>query len=222
MSGPHQQLALLALITYFVGALPFGLIVGKLKGIDIRLHGSNNIGASNAGRVLGPRYFWVVFGLDFLKSLIPMAIASGIVQTQMQPFERTQLTYLLWIGVGLAAILGHVFPIYLKFRGGKGVATSAGVVLGLWPYFTLAGLGTVVVFVAVLKLSRYISLSSIAAAVGFPIIYVALGLLRGWNLTGRQLPLLVIALGISALVIWRHRENVSRLRAGTENKVRAA
>ena len=222
MSGPHQQLALLALITYFVGALPFGLIVGKLKGIDIRLHGSNNIGASNAGRVLGPRYFWVVFGLDFLKSLIPMAIASGIVQTQMQPFERTQLTYLLWIGVGLAAILGHVFPIYLKFRGGKGVATSAGVVLGLWPYFTLAGLGTVVVFVAVLKLSRYISLSSIVAAIGFPIIYVALGLLRGWNLTGRQLPLLVIALGISALVIWRHRENVHRLRAGTENKVRAA
>jgi glycerol-3-phosphate acyltransferase PlsY len=222
MSGPHQQLAWLAAIAYFIGALPFGLIVGKLKGTDIRDHGSKNIGASNAGRVLGQKFFWIVFGLDFLKSLLPMVVASVIVQTQMEPSQRTQLTYLLWISVGLTAVLGHVFPVYLKFRGGKGVATSAGVILGLWPYFTAAGFGAVIIFVTVLWLSRYISLSSIAAAVGFPIVYASLGIFRGWDLTGRQLPLLVLSLGLSALVIWRHRENIHRLRAGSENKVRAA
>ena len=221
MSPVHVQLSLLALVTYFVGAIPFGLLAGKLKGVDIREHGSKNIGASNAGRVLGRRFFWIVLALDLLKSLVPMAIASALVWPV--PFaQRTQLTFLLWLGVGLAAILGHVFPIYLKFRGGKGVATSAGVILGLWPYFTVAGFAAVLTFVAVLKLSRYISLSSITAAVAFPFAYAALGILRGWDLQGRQLPLLAISLGISALVIWRHRENIHRLRTGSENKVRTA
>src|SRR4051812_12523116 len=114
MTGPHSQLALLTAATYFVGALPFGLIVGKLKGVDIRESGSKNIGASNAGRVLGRRFFWIVMALDLLKSLLPMVIASAIVQTQVLPVDRTRVTYLLWIGVGLAAILGHVFPIYLR------------------------------------------------------------------------------------------------------------
>ena len=180
MSSAHSQLALLALAAYFVGAVPFGLLVGKLRGIDIRLHGSKNIGASNAGRVLRRRYFWFVFALDLLKSLVPMAIASAIVW-HLPWADRTRATFLLWLGVGLAAILGHVFPVYLKFRGGKGVATSAGVVLGLFPYFTIAGLAAVLTFVAVLKASKYISLSSIAAAVVFPFAYVALGLVRGWG-----------------------------------------
>lgn len=221
MIGPHQQLALLAAAAYFVGALPFGLIVGKLKGVDIREHGSKNIGASNAGRVLGRRYFGIVFALDFLKSLLPMAIASVIVLNEIAWSSRTQVTYLLWIGVGVAAILGHVFPVYLKFRGGKGVATSAGVILGLWPYFTIAAFASVVTFFIVLKASKYISLGSIMAAIAFPFAYAGLGLIRGWDLTGRQLPLLVLSLGISSLVIWRHRENIQRLRAGTENKVRS-
>lgn len=217
---PHAQLAMLAAIAYFIGALPFGLVSGKLKGIDIREHGSKNIGASNAGRVLGRRYFWIVFVLDLLKSLVPMASASAIVQTQIAPGDRTQATYLLWITVGLLAILGHVFPVYLKFRGGKGVATSAGVILGLWPYFTIAGLAAVAAFVVVVKLTKYISLSSITAAIVFPIAYASLGLIRGWDLTGRQLPLGVIALLISGLVLWRHRENMQRLLHGTENKIR--
>ena len=132
----HFQLALLAMIAYFIGAIPFGLVVGKLRGVDIRQSGSRNIGASNAGRVLGQRFFWIVMGFDLLKSLLPMILASIIV-ARVDPVARTQLTYLLWLSVGIAAILGHVFPVYLKFRGGKGVATSAGVVLGLWPYFTM-------------------------------------------------------------------------------------
>jgi acyl phosphate:glycerol-3-phosphate acyltransferase len=220
MSGPHQQLAILAAASYFIGALPFGLILGKLKGTDIREHGSKNIGASNAGRVLGRRYFFIVFALEFLKSFVPMILASVLVHSQVAPPARTQLTYLLWIAVGVAAILGHVFPIYLKFRGGKGVATSAGVIVGLWPYFTFAGFTSVIIFVCTLKLSKYISLSSIAAAIGFPIAYVTFALLRGWRLFDQQLPLLLVSLGIASLVIWRHRENIRRLQAGTENKIR--
>lgn len=212
---------ILAAASYFVGALPFGLIVGLLKGVDIRQHGSKNIGASNAGRVLGHRkFFFLVFFLDLLKSLIPMAIASALVlRTPLD--QRTQLTFLLWFGVGMAAVLGHVFPVYLKFKGGKGVATSAGVVLGLFPYFTWAGLIAVLTFLVFLKKWKYISLGSIAAAVMFPFAYVGIGLWQHWDLLGRQLPLLILASFLSTLVIWRHRENIKRLRAGTENKIRA-
>lgn len=216
----HTQLATLAAVTYFVGALPFGLLIGLLKGVDIRQHGSKNIGASNAGRVLGHRkYFFIVFFLDLLKSLVPMVIASAMVLNT--PVElRTETTFLLWLAVGFAAILGHVFPIYLKFRGGKGVATSAGVILGLFPYFTFAGLVAVLTFLVVLKKWKYISLGSIAAAVVFPFAYLAIGLWQHWQIFGRQLPLAVFTCVVSGLVIWRHRENIRRLKAGTENKIR--
>ncbi len=217
----HGQLAILAAVTYFVGSLPFGLLVGLTRGVDIRQHGSKNIGASNAGRVLGHRrYFVIVFILDLLKSLVPMSIASSLVLHA--PLEaRTQFTFLLWLLVGIAAIVGHVFPIYLKFKGGKGVATSAGVVLGLFPYFTVAGIVSVMTFLIFLKKWKYISLGSIAAATVFPFAYAGIGLWRGWDITGRQLPLLVLAIALCSLVIYRHRENIRRLRAGTENKIRS-
>lgn len=217
----HVQLAILAAVTYFIGALPFGLLVGLTKGVDIRLQGSKNIGASNAGRVLGHRkYFFIVLFLDLCKSLIPMIIASWLV-LRAPVVARTQVTYLLWLGVGIAAIVGHVFPVYLKFRGGKGVATSAGVVLGLFPYFTWAGLIAVVTFLIFLKKWKYISLGSIAAATIFPFAYIGIGIWHHWDILGRQLPLLVLAVGLCSLVIWRHRENIRRLRAGTENKIRS-
>lgn len=217
----HGQLAILAGVTYFIGALPFGLLIGLARGVDIRQHGSKNIGASNAGRVLGHRkFFFLVFVLDLLKSLVPMAIASWMVLHA--PVEaRTRLTYLLWLGVGIAAILGHVFPVYLKFKGGKGVATSAGVVLGLFPYFTWAGLIAVLTFNVVLLRWKYISLGSIAAAVIFPFAYIGMGLWHHWDILGRQLPLLILAVGLCSLVIWRHRDNIKRIRAGTENKIRS-
>ena len=221
-SMPLQaQLAILTLVTYFIGSLPFGLLVGFIKGVDIRQHGSKNIGASNAGRVLGHRrFFFIVFFLDLLKSLLPMGIASWMV-SRVPVEAHTELTFLLWLMVGIAAILGHVFPIYLKFKGGKGVATSAGVVLGLYPYFTVAGVIAFMTFGVVLWKWKYISLGSLAAAVVFPFVYVGIGLWRHWDLTGRQLPLLVLAVFLCSLVIWRHRENVRRLCAGTESKIRS-
>jgi acyl phosphate:glycerol-3-phosphate acyltransferase len=215
---PHAWLVLLAAIAYLVGSIPFGLLVGFMHGKDIRLEGSKNIGATNAGRVLGKRFFWIVFFLDMLKSLVPMLIASAIVGS-VALADRTALSYALWLGVGVAALLGHVFSLYLKFKGGKGVATSAGVVLGLWPHFTLAGLVAVFAFIVTLMPTRYISLSSIMAAIVFPVAYCCITVVTGHDLLGPKWPLLLMSLAVSGLVIYRHRENVKRLLAGTENKV---
>ena len=125
--------------------------------------------------------------------------------------------YLLWMTVGAAAILGHLFPIYLRFKGGKGVATSAGVVLGLWPFYTLPGVAVVLIFLAVFAVSRTVSLGSIASSVGFPICFVAIGLAMGWPVFGQQLPLLIFATVLGGLIVYRHRKNISRLIDGTEH-----
>ncbi len=187
-----QLLLLLIPIAYFVGSVPFGLIVGFSRGVDVRTTGSGNIGATNVGRLLGKPFFFLVFFLDLLKSLVPMAIASWIVGRIPQA-QHDWLLHLTWLLVGFAAVMGHLFSVFLRFKGGKGVATSAGVVLGLYPYFTLAGLTVVAVFLVVFFATRYISLGSIAAACAFPLAYLAIGLARGWPVLGDQLPLLVFA-----------------------------
>lgn len=210
-------LLLLIPIAYLVGSIPFGLIVGLLRGVDVRTTGSGNIGATNVGRVLGKPFFFLVFFLDLLKSLVPMAIASWIV-SRIPAGDRDRTLHLTWLLVGFAAVMGHMFSVFLRFKGGKGVATSAGVVIGLYPYFTLAGLAVVGVFMIVFFLTRYVSLGSVAAACAFPLLYVAIGMVRGWSVTGDQLPLLVFAVVMSGLVIWKHRTNIARLRAGTESR----
>lgn len=213
-----QQLSLLIIISYFVGSIPFGLIVGHLRGIDIRQHGSRNIGATNAGRVLGGRFFWIVFLLDLGKGLVPMLIASSIVGSI--PIEqRTSTIHWLWIGVGLAAMLGHVFPVYLRFRGGKGVATSLGIVLGLWPHFTLAGAVVLGIFIIVVLFTRYISVGSITSALLFPLVYVVLSLQRGQSVLGPSFPLLIVAILLAMLIVARHRMNLKRLLDGCEPKI---
>ena len=125
--GIHAELLLLAIATYFVGAIPFGLLVARSRGVDPRLAGSKNIGATNVGRLLGVKFFFVVFFLDFLKSMLPTLLASYLVARQA---DQSMLVHALWLLVGFAAVLGHTFPVYLKFKGGKGVATSAGVMFG--------------------------------------------------------------------------------------------
>src|SRR5688572_33501308 len=114
-----QQVALLVPIAYLLGSIPFGLIVGKSKGIDPRKAGSGNIGATNIGRLLGKKFFAIVFTLDLLKGFAPMFAAGWVLRDA--PEDRTK--YLLWLTVGLAAILGHMFSVFLGFKGGKGVAT---------------------------------------------------------------------------------------------------
>jgi glycerol-3-phosphate acyltransferase PlsY len=209
-----QQVLLLIPVAYVLGSVPFGLIVGKSKGVDPRTAGSGNIGATNVGRLLGKRFFFFVFLLDLLKGLLPMLAAAWVLRGA--PDEPKK--FVLWLLVGFAAILGHMFSLFLGFKGGKGVATSSGVILGLFPYFTIPGLIGLALWAAVFKTTRYVSLASMVAAVAFPVLYVLIGLSRGWPVFGAQWPLLAFAVLVAAMIVYKHRGNIARLRAGTENR----
>ncbi|MHC5157801.1 MAG: glycerol-3-phosphate 1-O-acyltransferase PlsY [Planctomycetota bacterium] len=206
----------LIIFAYLLGALPFGFLIGKAHGKDLRQIGSGNIGATNAARVLGKKWGIICFLLDVGKGLVPMLLvpALGLIA---QPLTTGQLV--LWILVGVAAVLGHVFPVYLGFKGGKGVATSLGIVLGLWPYFTVCGIAVFVIWAATLAIWRYVSLSSIIAAVSFPFILIGCIIsIESWSFN-QLWPLVVIAVLMAMLVIVRHRTNIVRLRNGSETKV---
>ena len=198
---------------YLLGSIPFGLIIAQAHGKDLRSIGSGNIGATNVSRALGRKWAYVCFALDVLKGFIPMMVTMFIAK----PTGIVML--LLWLVVGCAAISGHIFPIYLKFKGGKGVATSFGVALGLWPYYTIGALFAITVWVLVVLIWRYVSLASIAASVSFPLVLTfTIILKKSWDLFSLW-PLLIAATAIPLMVIIRHRENIKRLRAGTESKI---
>jgi glycerol-3-phosphate acyltransferase PlsY len=205
---------------YFIGSVPFGLIIAKVHGKDLRSIGSGNIGATNVSRALGRKWGYICFTLDVLKGMIPtlamLPFASPIsVETPAQKI----IILFLWLAVGCAAILGHVFPIYLKFKGGKGVATSFGIALGIWPYYTICALIAILLWIAVVLIWRYVSLASIIASISFPIAFIVMIIVRPhWQISVLW-PLLIPAFAIPAMVILRHRENIKRLRIGTESKV---
>jgi glycerol-3-phosphate acyltransferase PlsY len=218
MTGPNLPVALGLLIpaAYLAGSIPFGLLVGKAKGIDVRTAGSKNIGASNVGRLLGRKFFWIVFFLDACKGLLPTLAATVIVRSARGP--TTSAVYGLWMAVGLAAIVGHMFSLFLRFRGGKGVATTAGSLLGVWPFLTLPCVVMVTVFAILFRWTRYISVGSMAGAITFPVSYIVFGLTLGWDPFGRQWPFTAFSLLVAGLVVFKHRTNIARLRAGTENR----
>lgn len=218
---PQNLLYALIVAAYFIGSIPFGLIVARTRGIDPRTAGSGNIGATNVGRLLGGKFFAIVFILDMCKSMIPMLVASAIVH-QIAPESRDRSIHLLWILVGFAAFIGHVYPIYLKFKGGKGVATAAGILLGLWPYFTIPGVVALTVFFITFRMTRVVSLGSIVGSISFPILYVIVGLWKKWDVFGRQLPLLVVAVILASMIILKHRSNIARLLSGTEHAFKKA
>ncbi len=191
------MLVVLTISAYLFGAIPTGLLLTRLFGKeDIRKAGSGNIGATNVYRVAGRTLGIVTLIGDCLKGVIPVVIAQ-------QVFDLTGTSLGL---VALAAFVGHCFPIYLGFKGGKGVATALGIFLVLSP---LAVLTVLVVFALFLWRWRYISLASIAAATAIaPAVYLTTG----------SLPILTVTLVIATLVIWRHKGNIERLRNGTENR----
>ena len=202
---------LMILFAYLLGSIPFGFLIGKAQGIDLRKVGSGNIGATNTGRVLGKKWGTLCMLLDILKGLVPMLVVRE------QNADPLQLT--LWLLVGCAAVLGHVFPVYLKFKGGKGVATSLGIVLGLWPYYTLCGIAAFLVWLVLVLLWRYVSLASIVAAITFPVFLIAAILIfKDWELS-QLWPLVVVAVLMSLLVVIRHRDNIKRLANGSETKI---
>ena len=198
-------LALSLICGYFLGSVPFGLLAARLKGMDIRQHGSGNIGATNVWRVCGWRYGLPVFVLDVLKGVAAVWLARWLAVK----FSGDGA----WCGIvaALACIIGHSFPVWLGFKGGKGVATSLGVFLGLMPVPSLVALA---LWGIIFKISGYVSLASIVAALALPATAITMQLLQrghGWPVSG-------FAVLIGLLVIVRHRSNIARLRAGTENR----
>lgn len=199
---------LAAIVGYLLGSFPSGLIVSRTRGIDIREHGSGNIGATNVLRVLGKKWGYLVFGLDALKGFAAVRIAFAIALASSPRIARPEL---VGITGGLACILGHTFSVWLRFRGGKGVATSAGVLLGLMP---LAVVSVFAVWLIVFRVTRYVSVASIGAAAALPffvLLYLRLDLLTGASL----LPFSILIAGV---VVWRHRSNMKRLFEGKEQR----
>lgn len=189
---------LLLIAAYLLGSIPTGLLLAKAAGVDIRATGSGNIGATNVYRTLGRSVGVLTLVGDCLKGLLPVLLARYL-----------QLPDVWIAAIGLAAFLGHVYTIFLGFKGGKGVATALGVFLGIAP---LAVLGALFIFVAIVWQWRFVSLGSIAAAAAMP------GLVAVVNNRPAYLLMTVI---VAALVVWKHKENIKRLREGTESKFKA-
>jgi len=208
-----MNFVILIIAAYLLGSVPFGQIIAKAHGKDLRTVGSGNIGATNLSRTLGKKWGYFCFLLDVAKGFVPTLAAHRFVSSSPTVDEL-----FLWLAVGCAAVMGHVFSIYLKFKGGKGVATSFGVALGIWPYFTICAAISFAVWIAVTLIWRYISLASIVAAVTFPIALILLILIKPWQFS-KLWPLFTIAVGIPLMVVIRHRENIKRILKGTEDKI---
>ncbi len=199
-------LALAILIAYLIGSIPTAYILGRLvKNIDIREHGSGNVGATNVFRVVGKRWGITALVLDILKGYLPVVLLAPWVA------DLFEVSLYANFVIGVVAVCGHNWTIFLKFKGGKGVATTAGVVMALFPKaFALA----ILVFAVVFYFSRYVSLGSIVAAIVFPVNLVLFyhgdaGFIAG----------LVFSLFLAGFIVFRHKANIVRLMNGTENKI---
>ena len=209
-----MRLAIFIIGAYLLGSVSFGMLIAAAHGIDLRKVGSGNIGATNLSRALGRRWAYVCFVLDLAKGLLP-TLAAGVWLGE----NGTTMALIAQLAVGCAAIIGHVFPVYLGFKGGKGVATSFGVALGLWPYYTICAAIASLIWITVVLIWRYVSLASLAAAFAFPVVLIAaIAIVPGWHYA-ELWPLLIVALIIPVMVFILHRDNIVRLLAGTESKV---
>ena len=205
-----MEIILVLVISYLIGSIPTALIAGKLqKNIDIREHGSGNAGATNVLRILGWKTALLVLLIDMFKGFVAVYWVVSII-----PDVKSADTFAFYqILAGLSAICGHIWTVFARFKGGKGVGTAAGVFLGLQPIPVLICL---VIFIGIVYRTHYVSLGSITAAVLLPIIL----LLQKFGLD-RPVPYPHIAIGIilAILIVITHRENISRLAEGTENKI---
>ena len=202
-----MTIALLIILAYFIGSIPTAVWVSKgVFGIDIREHGSGNAGATNAFRILGKKAGSAVMVGDMLKGFIAVKLALlssyGI---RTEPFVNLQ------IFLGLAAVLGHIFPIWADFRGGKGIATLFGMILSIQP---IVAMSLVLVFMLMLLLTRYVSLSSITASIAFPLLILFI-----FNAHAQELSYRLFAIATAFLVVLTHHKNIGRLLNGNENKV---
>jgi len=202
--------AAIAVLGYLLGSIPAGYLAGRMAGIDIRKLGSGNIGATNVVRVLGKRYGYPVFAVDFLKGLAAV-FAATCVAKHLDLTERS--SQIFGITAGVCCVLGHSFPIWLRFNGGKGVATSLGVIFGLMPVAALIVVG---VWLLTFQLSRYVSVASIVAALTLPIMVM----LVSHRQQSDNTVVFYFSLCLTAVIILRHRPNLVRLIRGTEPRFR--
>ena len=202
---------LLAIGAYLLGAIPFGVLIGKAHGVDIRARGSGNIGATNIGRVVGRKWGYICLVADILKGLVP-ALSASLLLMHGEPDPREQGAVLL---VALSAVLGHVFPIYLGFRGGKGVATTVGVAIGVWPYYTVAMAAALLAYGLARFVTGLVSAGSLTLAVAFPAALLVYLRVAGLSLD-RYWPLQAVAVLLGLMIIVRHRGNIRRLFSGQE------
>ena len=197
---------------YLIGSVPFGYIAGRLNGIDLREHGSRNIGATNAVRVLGKGWGIPVFFMDFLKGFAPLLYMKYHLGGELAAFSTADMGWFL--GVMFAVILGHTFTCFLKFKGGKGVATTGGCLFAVSP---LIGGAALLTWVLMMVLTRYVSLSSMAAGVAM-MVAAAYVFCSDGAVSVADIMILSLLFLILALVVWKHRTNIVRLCNGTEPK----
>jgi glycerol-3-phosphate acyltransferase PlsY len=194
-------------LAYLCGSIPNGYLAGRLRGIDVRKHGSGNIGATNVLRVLGKPWGFGVFFLDAFKGFAAVRLTLLLVSRTPGADRYAEFYAILAAAI---CVLGHSFPVWLKFKGGKGVATSAGAIFGVMP---LAAIAIFLVWLIMFQATRYVSVASITAALALP---VAVGVLVAHGTHG--MVLLYFSLAMTAMVVWRHRANFARLRNGTEQR----
>jgi glycerol-3-phosphate acyltransferase PlsY len=210
---PVLSTALLLGGAYCLGSIPFGLLLGFLGGVDIRKTGSGNIGATNLSRALGRGWGIAAFLLDFAKGLVPVLAASHLAASRPQDFLLAGEARLA-VSAGVATVLGHVYPVYLGFRGGKGVATGFGAMAALSPPATV-GMG--ILWVSLYLLTRTVSVASMAMAAALPLLVV---LLERDRSDGGFTTVLFFSVGVAVLILVRHRSNLRRLLKGEELKFR--
>ncbi len=198
--------SILIICAYLIGSFPTALIISKkFFGVDIREYGSGNMGATNTFRTLGSRYGTMVMLIDILKGMVATGLYNFLPYYLDNEIQRTNFM----IGLGLAAVIGHVFPIFANFKGGKGVATLFGMILAIQP---IVALSCVAVFMLVLFLTRYVSLSSILAAAMLPVFVL-------WIWNESEILYRIFALLVAILVIITHQKNILRLLRGVESRL---
>ena len=228
----HMPLWLPPLIAFLAGSIPFGLFIAKAKGVNIREHGSGNIGATNVLRVIGKPYGIACLILDFLKGFLPTLLAVSIYliagktpQLSIEGLQHFGTTFPLadaWqaqtliIVTGLAAILGHNYSPWIGFKGGKGIATSGGVLVALMP---VAVLLLIVIWLLLFFSTRYVSIASIGTALSVPFLTIYGSYRHGYLADGSwNKPLFIFSIVIALMATWRHRSNLVALKDGTEHK----
>ncbi len=222
---------------YGLGSIPFGVVIGRMRGVNLLREGSRNPGASNVTRLLGKRLGMLCFFLDMGKGAVPIIVAGVIfdllgdrpASSDPAVAVLTRAEMWLWLSVACAAVLGHMRSPWLGFRGGKGVATGFGAMVAMWDVLTFPALAAIVVWYGVLRTTRYVSVASVLAVMSLPIGYLLTALPR--DVLEQPLsasidrlmvtsPPLIVTAGMAAVIVYLHRGNLARLRRGEEPKVR--